>query len=1114
MIALLATAGVQAQTILEEDFETGNTGNALQPVAKGEGWTVKNGYTGTTAKYVWHNYYEKTTDSNGNVLSTNCLAAVSAPLTANPEDGSGPREEILLTPELDLNDTYQLQFTWQVSPVNSSENSRYDLQVRVVEGDDLNGAETIFSIQNEKMLRESGVSVFPITTWDWFTSRIDLSDFKGSKVKLAFVYKMFNTSANMASIDDVTVKKFTPASGPVAKLSLDRYNFGQVYVGEKMYSDVFTLTNEGKDGLKITSVDLPQGVGLSIDPSSVSLDRYQSVDFHLYYKAEMTTPASGKAVLHTTGGDVAINFSAEKTLVPEGAVYEGFESYFPPAGWAANGWTWRNGGFEGDHSVLGAGDFGNTWLRSPQLDLSDGGSVTFTYYNAYDGDLAPFYDIELQVSYDGGDNWSTKWKTSDSQINQLLTQTVDLGTGTDESYIRWYYPAVESDDEGAFDHSTFTLDRVVLPHVYGMDGVPGKVTMLSPKNLETDIYPKDVVLSWAPAQFAKGYKLYVGTTAAANELVDGIDVGNVLTYTLPVCGYETEYRWKVVGYNDKGECPNPSTWRFTTQEDASVASYPYEETFADGKIPTGWVCTPSTDYYARNWYVNTMFPYVVDGKEYNPLASFWLDKGQQNAITTPDFQLPADKPMTISFAWGDGHPSDLKTDPAGLAKKNNATPDNGRSMAVFEILADGVWTELSRLSEERTDEYVPYWITEQFDLSVYAGKTVAFRWRHISLSGNDPQQSIACVKVEEAAGSKASFNKTTWSAGKVNYGKAIDSGEIYTLFNQGFDALKVKSVSFDNPNFSTSISAGDEIPAGGYKQFSIRFDALTTPGDFDDALTINFESGYSIELPVSATALADDTYYYSFEPNALDYDWETDFSMIDVDNGPGYTFTSYCIYYSKDGPRCAFSVESDSKEHGLYGMMAPISGMHALVASSPQNSNADNWIISKKMKATAASKFEFYARNWESNNTVLPAPKHNVTVLVSTKGNTKTTDFTEVLRTQEIPFLDDKEWKHYDIDLSSSAGQEIYVALRHSTISPSNLAFFDDFTFSGFDADQSGVEDVVVDFSENAAVEVFGINGMLVAEGTGTAVLNGLEKGFYIVKVTEGNAVKTFRVVR
>ena len=36
----------------------------------------------------------------------------------------------------------------------------------------------------------------------------------------------------------------------------------------------------------------------------------------------MTSPANGNAVLHTTGGDVTIAFTASKQLLPEGYVYE------------------------------------------------------------------------------------------------------------------------------------------------------------------------------------------------------------------------------------------------------------------------------------------------------------------------------------------------------------------------------------------------------------------------------------------------------------------------------------------------------------------------------------------------------------------------------------------------------------------------------------------------------------------------------------------------------------------------------------------------------------------------------------------------------------------------
>ena len=71
----------------------------------------------------------------------------------------------------------------------------------------------------------------------------------------------------------------------------------------------------------------------------------------------------------------------------------------------------------------------------------------------------------------------------------------------------------------------------------------------------------------------------MGTNAEANDLIDGLDLGNVYTYTIPECDYETTYRWKVVAYNDKGDATTASTWKFTTQPDASVMEFPYTENF-------------------------------------------------------------------------------------------------------------------------------------------------------------------------------------------------------------------------------------------------------------------------------------------------------------------------------------------------------------------------------------------------------------------------------------------------------------------------------------------------------------------------------------------------------
>ena len=140
-LAVFTVAGfsAQAQTILSEDFENGKTSSDYDQVASGEGWTVVNGYKGDERKYNWFNYFSLPGENNQSTITGNNCAACDGSIFGYGE-GVGPREELLITPELDLNGDYQLQFSWKVSPMNSDDKSRYDLQVRVVTDGDLNNA--------------------------------------------------------------------------------------------------------------------------------------------------------------------------------------------------------------------------------------------------------------------------------------------------------------------------------------------------------------------------------------------------------------------------------------------------------------------------------------------------------------------------------------------------------------------------------------------------------------------------------------------------------------------------------------------------------------------------------------------------------------------------------------------------------------------------------------------------------------------------------------------------------------------------------------------------------------------------------------------------------------
>jgi translation elongation factor P/translation initiation factor 5A len=111
----------------------------------------------------------------------------------------------------------------------------------------------------------------------------------------------------------------------------------------------------------------------------------------------------------------------------------------------------------------------------------------------------------------------------------------------------------------------------------------------------------------------------------------------------------------------------------------------------------------------------------------------------------------------------------------------------------------------------------------------------------------------------------------------------------------------------------------------------------------------------------------------------------------------------------------------------------------------------------------------------------------------------------------EMGYLEENKWHHFTVDLSAYAGKAIFVALRHTTSSANALAFFDDFTFTHVSDDMTGIESVKSSLGENAQVEVYSVNGVLVAKGIAGKTLQNLKSGMYVVKTSDGQVVKTIR---
>ena len=151
-LAMLAAlpAAASAQTILNEGFETTST-DQYSPNFP-DGWSTVDSYTGNNDRYRWNIYYYE----KGTMTGTHCASVDSPMFTGSEDGGEGPREEILLTPELNLDNTYQLSFDWMAASKAAIDEGKYDLQVRSVTDGNVEGAETIWSFNNATQLKENG----------------------------------------------------------------------------------------------------------------------------------------------------------------------------------------------------------------------------------------------------------------------------------------------------------------------------------------------------------------------------------------------------------------------------------------------------------------------------------------------------------------------------------------------------------------------------------------------------------------------------------------------------------------------------------------------------------------------------------------------------------------------------------------------------------------------------------------------------------------------------------------------------------------------------------------------------------------------------------------------
>ena len=171
-----------------------------------------------------------------------------------------------------------------------------------------------------------------------------------------------------------------------------------------------------------------------------------------------------------------------------------------------------------------------------------------------------------------------------TQYRLVSTTATSLGRGTSSIAFPYTLPGVCSITSSEWGGSTTTyyycfFNWVVSTGCETSPRTPVNVTVTgvtapvcsaysSPTNGAGGVCPVATTINWLASttacRAATSYKLYFGTDAAATNIINGVDIGNVLTYNLGTLTGGTTYYWKIVPTNAGGDAVGCAIQSFTT----------------------------------------------------------------------------------------------------------------------------------------------------------------------------------------------------------------------------------------------------------------------------------------------------------------------------------------------------------------------------------------------------------------------------------------------------------------------------------------------------------------------------------------------------------------------
>jgi len=176
--------------------------------------------------------------------------------------------------------------------------------------------------------------------------------------------------------------------------------------------------------------------------------------------------------------------------------------------------------------------------------------LSFDYINPSGTDV-----LKIQISTDGG-NTFTDVGSALGVAASWTSNFLDLGSSSPNAIVRF----LAKGDNGSDD---IYVDNVKISAIT----IPDCTVITAPANASTGVSVTPNI-KWNPTAGATSYKLSVGTTPGGTNVMNAVDVGNVVTYTLPAASqllYNTTYYATIQPSNSNGTASACNSISFVTK---------------------------------------------------------------------------------------------------------------------------------------------------------------------------------------------------------------------------------------------------------------------------------------------------------------------------------------------------------------------------------------------------------------------------------------------------------------------------------------------------------------------------------------------------------------------